>query len=164
MLLQHATLCSQMVPTLSCQVWSYGFTTSPTGQPELDSQLSGSSSTNGSSGGSWQQQWGQQVLVPGLSPAQRECTPGVEGGTMRGIKAYVQESGLAWPTPADPLSTVTPRSSKPVLTKVYVPVLLNAQSQIPMSICLQHRCMFTRRCASASDVAPCLSAAAAVNM
>lgn len=46
-------------------VWSYGFTTSPTGQPELDSQLAGSS--NGSSGSSsWHQSGPQQVLVPGV--------------------------------------------------------------------------------------------------
>jgi hypothetical protein len=68
------------------QVWSYGFTTSPTGQPDLDSQLAagGSSSTNGNgnggrlgssgSSGSWQQFAGQQMLVPGLAAAEREDT------------------------------------------------------------------------------------------
>jgi hypothetical protein len=115
--------------TLSCQVWSYGFTTSPTGQPELDSQLSGSSSTNGSSGGGWQQQWGQQVLVPGLSPAQRECKLGRlrEEPLLKHQRVFTPEGlaggpvGLActcWPIKHShlvPTSTVTPVSSKPPL-------------------------------------------------
>jgi hypothetical protein len=60
-----------LLTRLLLQVWSYGFTTSPTGQPELDSQLAGSS--NGSSGSSsWQQSGLQQVLVPGVPATDRE--------------------------------------------------------------------------------------------
>lgn len=74
------------------QVWSYGFTTSPTGQPELDSQLVGSSSTNGPGGGGWQQPSGQQVLVPGVSAAEREW--GVQGvaGAWGVLQGYHQSS------------------------------------------------------------------------
>jgi hypothetical protein len=69
----HCCNCTapHLVAMRGVQVWSYGFTTSPSGQPELDSQLVGSSSTNGPGGG-WQQLAGQQVLVPGVSAAERE--------------------------------------------------------------------------------------------
>jgi len=58
------------IHSLPLQVWSYGFTTSPTGQPDLDHQLAALGGSNGSNGGWWQQQ--QQVLVPGVADAERE--------------------------------------------------------------------------------------------